>query len=184
MFAENLYPELMITIQKYITIQKKAILFACSCVILSLLSFTASAQEDPPVPLQVSTFQNLSFGAVIQGNTGGTVIIDPQGSRTVTGDIIPVNLGHQYAPAIFEIEGNPGAIVSIVNGPDATLTGSNGGTLTMHIETSIPASPFINTKTAPSRTQIRIGGTLYVGNQSHNPSGDYIGYFSVTFVQQ
>ncbi len=184
MFAENLYPELMITIQKYISIQKKAILFACSCVILSLLSFTASAQEDPPVPLQVSTFQNLSFGAVIQGNTGGTVIIDPQGSRTVTGDIIPVNLGHQYAPAIFEIEGNPGAIVSIVNGPDATLTGSNGGTLTMHIETSIPASPFINTKTAPSRTQIRIGGTLYVGNQSHNPSGDYIGYFSVTFVQQ
>ena len=183
MFAENLYPELMITIQKYMTIQKKAILFACFCVILSLLSFTASAQEDPPIPLQVSTFQNLSFGAVIQGNTGGTVIIDPQGSRTVTGDLIPVNLGYQYAPAIFEIEGNPGAIVSIVNGPDATLTG-NGGTLTMHIGTSIPASPFINTKTAPSRTQIRIGGTLYVGNQSHNPSGNYIGNFSVTFVQQ
>jgi hypothetical protein len=123
-------------------------------------------------------------GAIIQGSIGGQVIIDPQGSRSVTGDIIPVNMGYQYFPAIFEVEAIPGSLITIVNGPDVILNGNNGGTLTLHIGTSIPVSPFINTKNPPFRTQVRIGGTLYVGSSFANPSGNYIGYFSVTFAQQ
>ena len=155
-----------------------------SILMLILLCFKASAQEDPPRPLKVTTFQNLSFGAFIQGNTGGQVIIDPIGSRSLTGDLIPVFLGYQVYPAIFEVEALPGSIITIFNGPDVTMTGNHGGTLNLHIGTSIPTSPFINTINPPFKTQVRIGGTLTVGTMLNNPSGDYIGYFSVTFIQQ
>lgn len=149
---------------------------------LVFICFSANAQEHPPRPMQVSTIQNLSFGAFIQGNIGGKVIIDPQGSRTVTGDLIPANMGYSYYPAIFQIDAIPGTLINIVFGPDVTLNGSNGGTLTLHVDTSLPSSPFINTKN--TSTQVRIGGTLTVSNSIANPAGNYIGNFSITFVQQ
>jgi len=170
--------------QLYQTIQNKTILSFLGSLVLVFICFSANAQEDPPRPLQVTTFQNLSFGAIIQGTSGGKIIIDPQGSRSVTGDIIPVNMGYSYYPAIFEIEAIPGLLITIVNGPDVLLNGNNGGTILLHIGTSIPTSPFVNTKSPPYRVQVRLGGTLTVGNSIANPSGNYIGYFSVTFAQQ
>jgi len=160
-----------------------AISFFCS-LLLVLISFSAYSQEHPPRPLQVSVFQNLSFGAVIQGASGGIVIIDPQGSRSISGSIIPYNSGYSYFPAIFDVEAIPGTLVTIVNGPDIKLNGNNGGTLDLHIGTSIPTSPFVAAKIPPFRTQVRIGGTLTVSNSIDNPSGNYIGFFEVTFVQQ
>jgi hypothetical protein len=153
-------------------------------LVLALLSFSAYSQEQPPRPLQVSTFQNLSFGAVIQGGTGGIITIDPQGSRTVSGSIIPYNSGYPHFPAVFDVEAIPGTLVTILNGPDILLTGNNGGTLSLHIGTSIPTSPFVAAKVPPFRTSVRIGGTLTVGNSIANPSGNYIGFFEVTFIQQ
>jgi hypothetical protein len=168
----------------YKSLTEKAIVNVFAVLALIFVCATSKAQEDPPRPLKVTTFQNLSFGAFIQGNTGGQVIIDPQGNRSLNGDLIPVYLGYQYYPAIFETEALPGAIITILNGPDITLTGNHGGTLTLHIGASIPPSPYINTTNPPFKTQVRIGGTLYVGTMLNNPAGDYIGYFSVTFVQQ
>jgi len=167
----------------YKIIQNKTIRFLFSSMVLTFLCFSASAQEEPPRPLQVTTFQNLSFGAVIQGTVGGTVIMDPQGSRSLTGDLIPVNMGYTYYPAIFEIRAIPGCLITIVNGPDITMNGP-GGTLTMHIGASIPTSPFVNTKNPSSPIQVRIGGTLTVSNSMANPAGNYIGTFTVTFAQQ
>jgi len=149
-----------------------------------MLQTRLSAQEEPPRPMSLSTFQDLSFGAFITGYMGGTVIIYPDGTRSVTGDIITVFQGYQHHPAIFEVEANPGVVISIMNGPDITLNGSNGGTLTLHLGGSIPESPFVNTLRPPFRTQVRIGGTLIVGNMLDNPAGEYSGTFSVTFIQE
>lgn len=142
------------------------------------------AQEDPPRPISVTTFQNLSFGAIIQGFSGGSVIIYPSGSRSVTGDLIQANLGYAYYPAIFEVGANLGTLVTILNGPDVVLSGSNGGTMTLHIGETDPPSPFINTLTPPGLTQVRVGGTLYVGNALANPAGSYSGSFFITFIQE
>ncbi len=132
--------------------------------ILLILVVSAKAQEDPPRPIQLSTYQHLSFGAFINGNNGGTVSVDPGGNRSVTGDIIPVFQGNQYHPAIFEVEANAGTIIHIVNGPEVILTGSNGGSLLLNLGASLPDSPFINSTRPPFRTQIMIGGTITVGN--------------------
>lgn len=174
----------MIQVIRYKPANYRLIPYVFSIVTLFFISFSVHAQEDPPRPMQVTTFQNLSFGAFIQGNTGGQVVVDPIGSRSLTGDLIPVFLGYQVYPAIFEVEALPGSIITIINGPDVVLTGNHGGTLHLHLGASIPSSPFINTINPPFKTQIRIGGTLTVGTMLNNPSGDYIGYFSVTFVQQ
>ncbi len=157
---------------------------SAAMLFLLLITIRLNAQEDPPRPMQVSTFQHLSFGAFINGNSGGTVTVDAGGSRSVTGDIIPVFLSQQYHPAIFEVEANAGVVINIINGPDILLNGSNGGTLLLHLGSSLPHSPFINTTKPPYRTQVMIGGTLTVGNSLANPPGHYTGDFFITFIQE
>jgi uncharacterized protein DUF4402 len=134
--------------------------------------------------LSVTTSQNLSFGAFSHGNSGGAVTIAANGSRSVTGDVIPVNLGFLYFPAIFEVEAPVGTIINIVNGSNVELTGNNGGTMSLHIGASDPVSPFTSTATPPTRNAIKVGATLTVGGPTANPPGTYSGTFSVTFVQE
>lgn len=134
-----------------------------------------------PGGLYVYTIQNMAFGAFCHGSTGGTIILANDGSRSVNGDVIALNLGIQYFNAIFELEAPPGTIVSILNGPNATLSGSNGGSMTLSIGNSSPAGPFSTVVSPPSRTQVNIGGTLSVGNNATSPPGSYTGTFYVTF---
>ncbi|HCT69799.1 hypothetical protein SDC9_08875 [bioreactor metagenome] len=153
-------------------------------LLLLLLAFNASGQEDPPRPMKVSTYQHLNFGAFINGSGGGTITIEPGGSRNITGDIIPVYHGYQYHPAIFEVEANAGVVISILNGPAITLTGNNGGSMLLQLGQSLPVSPFVNSTHPPFKTQIMVGGTLMVGNFLANPPGDYTGQFFITFIQE
>lgn len=134
-----------------------------------------------PGEMYVYTVQNLAFGAFCHGNTGGSVMLTSNGSRSTTGDVIALNLGIQFFNAIFELEAPPGTIVSILNGPDATLTGSNGGAMTLSLGTSSPMAPFSTIVSPPSRTQVNIGGTLTVGNNAASPPGAYTGTFYITF---
>lgn len=153
---------------------------------LLLLTTEASAQlqpEAPPRPIKVYArpLQGLMFGAFYQGQAGGTIKVDAYGSRSVTGDIIQMNLGKPFSPAIFDVDANPGTLVNILNGPDVILTGSNGGTIKLHLEESDKGSPFIATAIPPSFTELRIGGTLIIGPPAANPPGEYSGTFSVIF---
>ena len=160
-------------------------------IVSGFFSVIANAQVDPtdsipgdPGALSVYTVQNMSFGAFSIGSTGGTVIISSNGSRSVTGDIVSLNLGTLFFQSIFDIDAPLGSIVSISNGPDATLTGSNGGSMSMRIGVSDPPSPFITLISQPARTPVNIGGTLTVGPPAANPPGTYNGTFYITFNQE
>ncbi|MEO8795274.1 MAG: DUF4402 domain-containing protein [Daejeonella sp.] len=146
----------------------------------------AYGQQKPPRPISVfvNPAQGLNFGSFFQGSSGGSVIIYANGSRSVTGDVIELNSGFSFSPAIFEVEALPGTLISILNGPDVTLTGSNGGSMTMRLGAASTGSSYISTLQPPLTTQIRIGGTLNVGNPLANPPGAYSGTFSITFIQQ
>ena len=146
----------------------------------------AHAQPPPPHPFTVfvNPAQGLIFGAFFHGVSGGSVIIFPDGSRSVTGDVVQANLGFPFSAAIYEIEAVPGTAISILNGADAILSGSNGGSVTLHIGTASTGALFITSAVPPARTQVRIGGTLSIGSALANPAGSYSGFFSVTFIQE
>lgn len=152
----------------------------------ALVSKRVNAQQLPPKPFSIysNPAQGLFFGAFYHGMMGGTVIIYPDGSRSSTGDVVPVSLGFPFSPAILEIEAPLGTRLAILNGPDAVLGGSNGGTMTLHVGSSDMGSPFVTTVAPPARTQVRIGGTLYIGSSLANPEGAYSGMFSITFIQE
>lgn len=154
--------------------------------VFSLIGFTsAQAQERPPRPVtvRVSTAQHLQFGSFIQAGSYGTVTVDYTGARTASGSVILPNISASAFPtaALFIVDAEPGTLITILNGPDAILTGSNGGTLTLKIGDSNTRSPFI---TRSQYSDVFIGGTLIIGTLSANPAGSYSGTFQVTFIQE
>jgi len=172
-------------ISKGIGVKRVCLVFS-GIIILLLCHMGVRAQAPPPRPISVSInpSQGLRFGAFFQSSSGGTVVITPSGVRTSTGSVVLADLGFVYGAANFEIVASPGTLINILNGPDATLTGSSGGSLTMHIGSSSPASPFITSVSPPSYTSVNIGGTLTVGSPVANPTGAYSGSFYITFMQE
>ena len=155
------------------------------CTYLSSFSQTPTdSLPGDPGAISVYTTQNLNFGAFAHQNIGGTITISNTGSRSSTGDVVLLNYGYSYFQSIFQIDGPQGTIISIMNGPDAILTGSNGGTISLTVGASNPASPFTTTVSPPTRTQVNIGGTITIGNNAASPPGAYTGSFYITFNQQ
>jgi hypothetical protein len=144
------------------------------------------AQPNPPRPV-ILTANNafpLAFGAFSPGAGGGTVIISPGGTRTSTGDVILLNLGYAYSSAMFYIRANPGSVISLMITSPVTLIRGGGGSLTLNLGGTQPASPFITTLPWPQQTTLLVGGTLTVGPIGANPAGQYNGTFSVTCIQE
>jgi hypothetical protein len=155
-------------------------------LLIFLISFgVVKGQEPPPRPIRIdATAQVLSFGAFYEGAAGGSVIIDASGSRSATGDVVLLGLGYPFSPALFEVHAHPGTVISILNGPDAVLTGTPSGSMTLHIGNSLPASPFVSTVHFNVAIPLYIGGTLTVASPAANPPGSYTGTFEITLVRE
>lgn len=166
--------------KQYVSLWRLVIPF---CLIVCLFVFHSQAKaqepEQPPKPIKVTVdlLRNLNFGTFCYSNSSGKVIIDPNGVRSSLGDIILIN--SNTSAALFYVEAIPGTQITILNGPDAILSG-NRGTMFLKIGDSSPRSPF----TSSGTNAIAIGGILTVGTKDANPPGDYSGTFSVTFVQE
>jgi hypothetical protein len=165
-------------------IRSKSCILPITIIFLFFIFQETIAQEPPPRPISVTVTQNLGFGAFTLGAMGGTVTISSAGARSATGDIILLNLGYSFSTVTYRLVANPGTMVSLLNGPDVSLPGSNGGSLLLHIGSSNPASPFIMTTIPPAYTVLNIGGTLTVGNSASNPPGNFSGTFYITFIQE
>lgn len=155
-------------------------------VICFSYSLKLKAQENPPFPIavEVSTAQFLNFGTFTTGNTGGTVSVDFNGLRISTGDVTLLNFGPTVTPALFDITANPGTIITISNPPSITLNGTNGGSISLSLDSFSKGQSFLATASPPLQTPIYIGGTLTIGNSSASPPGEYNGFVTVTFIQQ
>lgn len=160
------------------------LLVAFALTLVCVTGYGQTPTDDlPPDPgaLAVSTVQNMKFGAFYLGNAGGTVTIGNNGTRSFTGDIVLLNLGLLFSQAIFDVEAPEGTIISIWNGPDATLTGSNGGTISLHINDSNPVSPFNSTMAPPGTTPVHVGGSVTLPGGGATVPGNYSGSFYITF---
>jgi len=134
--------------------------------------------------LQVTVRQEINFGALTQGQSGGSIIISPEGTRTSSGTVVPLNFGSTYLPLILEIEGPKGSIVSMLSNEITTLTGSNGGIMKLKMKGSNPIMPFYITDDAPAKSIIKIGAELIVGSSIESPPGNYSGTINISFVAE
>ena len=151
---------------------------------MTVTTVVAAANHASSQNFSVFTTQHISFGAFYPGSMGGSIKISAKGDRTVTGDVVPIQMGYAYHPAFFEIEAPAGTIISIMSGADAVLQGSNGGSMLLRIGESLPRSPFNTTVAPPGRTVISIGGTLEVNSNVTNKPGVYSGSIAIIFNQE
>lgn len=152
-------------------------------LIMNLLFVTA--QEPPPRPVTVTPLApGLGFGTFSHGATGGTITVTAAGGISATGDIILLSIVPFYSVATFEIVGNQGTVISILNGPDIALNRVGGGSMNLHIGDTSPLSPFVLNNIYPTPTLMTVGGTLTVGPPASNPPGAYSGTFNITFIQE
>ncbi|HEX2974924.1 MAG TPA: DUF4402 domain-containing protein [Bacteroidales bacterium] len=151
------------------------------------------AQPPPPKKVTITaTAQGLSFGAFTHGPAGGTVSVNASGTRSSSGSVILLGMGYSFTPALFNLTGSAGTSVNITLGPDVSLTGSSGGSMTLHlvdINSATPAtlqqiSPTVLLLRATTTAQFRVGGSLVVGSSASNPPGSYSGTFTIIFNLQ
>lgn len=133
---------------------------------------------------------DLNFGRIIPSNGPGTVILAPDGTRTLTGGIILAS-GESH-PAGFAGYGRPNRIVTIRMGANRRLLKRAGGNETMQIDTFIIGStPQTQLTAAPLSFRIGsssgmfafpLGATLHVN--ARQAPGVYTGTFDVILVYQ
>jgi len=176
----------------------KTLLFSfCLCTFLTGLHTTVIAQENPPKPftVKVRNLQFLNFGTFCNSSSSssGDVTVTEDGSRSFSGGIVLIYGGSNIpSAAIFDIEAIENTLITIINGPDAVLGGSNGGHLNLHLGNSDrgPSGTSFIAKGSPFGSDkmvsfpVKIGGKLTVGVLGANPPGFYSGTFLVTFIQQ
>lgn len=165
---------------------KKSINYLIFGIIFSVFSISAKAQENPPIPVQVqvNTSQFLNFGAFTVGTGVGTVTVNSDGIRSNNGDTFLLNMGTTPSAALFDLTANPGTIIQIQPQPSINLTGTNGGSITLNINSFSTGQTFITTASPPLPNPVYVGGTLSLEGSSANPPGKYNGTFTLTFIHQ
>lgn len=154
-------------------------------VLVAMVGFSAASYAQSAAdasvtiiaPLTIQKAGDLSFGNVAVGQTGGTVVITPAGSRSSTGDVqlSPANPGTITA-ASFNLTGQGTYGFSITLPADGTVTVSDGtNTMALNSFTSNPSGS--GALTAGAAT-IGVGATLVVAGGQ--PTGAYTGTFVVT----
>ncbi|HMO74030.1 MAG TPA: DUF4402 domain-containing protein [Sphingopyxis sp.] len=128
---------------------------------------------------------DLDFGSLISGATGGTVTINPvTNARTTTGGVTAVGNDGQRA----RFQGTGGLILIIVTGSNSvTLTRAGGGAtaMTASLTRAMANGSGGITLLAPTATLLPSGvQTYYVGGTltvpANQPEGDYSGTFTLT----
>ncbi|MHA6280484.1 DUF4402 domain-containing protein [Salinimicrobium sp. CAU 1759] len=142
------------------------------------------AQENPPIPIEVEVrnAQFLNFGKFTVGATGGTVVIDPQGSRISTGDIYL--LGNDFSYAIFDVYSNPGTLIQIQSYSDTYLMGPTNDQVRLEIKPAVDIYPGQTFITTGSPFEVFVGGTLHVPSGNTVQPGSYNATFNLTFIHQ
>ena len=139
-------------------------------------SAEAKATANIITPIKIAKRADLNFGNIVAGTGIGTVIVDTEGDRTSTGDVIlpSATLGTVNA-AEFTVTGLANATYAITLPESINISTTGGETMTVTDFTSNPSG----TGTLAGGTQtLSVGARLNVG--AGQVAGDYTGEFSVT----
>ena len=155
-------------------------------VLISCVNISISQPVLPQRSLTASATQGIHFGTFcLTGISGGTVTLGWDGSRSSTGNIALLTMSPSAHPAIFEIKLCEGRNMIITFDAFTTLTGSDGGSLTLDIgptEKGPNGASFSTNSDCNFITPLRVGGILHIPGAA--VPGTYTGSFAVTVNQQ
>lgn len=161
-----------------------ASLFVMACGIQSvkaqigIASASASANANATIitPIAIAHVADLNFGNIVAGTGIGTVIVDTEGDRTKTGDVIlPTATPGTFNAAEFTVTGLANATYAITLPGSIDISTTGGETMTVTDFTSDPDGT--GTLTGGTQT-LSVGATLKVG--AGQAAGNYTGTFNVT----
>lgn len=155
------------------------------------LAFTATQASATPVnatadatakarilrPLQLTSTQNLDLGTIVLAGSGtysATVGISKTGTFNCDGGSGNVACSGTPTVAIYNVSGTKSQPVTIAAG-NVTLTGSNGGTLTLTPDFNATVTL---TNSGTPGDNFNVGGSITVSNTTTD--GVYTGTFAVT----
>ena len=159
-------------------------------MIILMGMFVGQAVAQPTLPqrsITVIPTQGINFGTFcLTGGAGGTVVIGWNGDRSATGSIALLMMDSNAHEAIFAIKLCEGRIVQMTFDSSVSLNNTKGGTTLVLIpgptDKGLNGSSFATNSDCNSITLLRMGGTLRVPPTAL--SGNYTGYFGITFNQQ
>jgi hypothetical protein len=148
---------------------------------------TAATSATVMVPMTITKSKDLTFGKFAVGATGGTVVVDTDGGRSATGDVIlPTGSNTGLTAAKFDIGGEISATYAITYAAATPLTHTDAtttmvfGSVISNLTGAAGASAAVATGTLDSSgaQSLYIGGTLTVGG-AQKP-GVYAGVLKAT----
>lgn len=168
-------------------------LIACLLFVLAFLASApttfaqpVSGETDAVVvsPLSLVPVRDLSFGNLIPGATGGTAVISPAGSRTVSGSVVAA--GGTVSNAEFQGFGSRNRFVYISTASSSYRLDRVGGganmtlrSLTLQADNLTPLNfPGLFRIASTNVITLRIGGTLDV--RANQRPGVYEASFPIT----
>jgi hypothetical protein len=161
-----------------------ASLFVMACGIQSVKAQTASASASASAnatiitPIAIAHVEHLNFGNIVAGTGIGTVIVDTEGDRTKTGDVIlPTATPGTFNAAEFTVTGLANATYAITL-PESINISETGGTTTMTVDNFTSNPSGTGTLAANGEQTLSVGARLNV--DAGQVAGDYTGEFSVT----
>lgn len=143
-------------------------------LLVTMLTFfkTGSAQ------VTVTFNQGLNFGTFYPYGTGGKVIVDDYGHRSQSGNIVLINSSCNACSFTLSTKKWTNYYVYYLRiiSP-ITLTGSNGGTLSVTLNTEGSDAGWYVSRSHP--VNLTMGGTITARSTSYNPGGVYSGQVSI-----
>lgn len=123
----------------------------------------------------------LNFGKFSPGTEGGELIITPQNTVSVLGDVY--SGGGMHNAASFYVSGDIDATysVSLPNEPVVITNTENAKTMYVDNWVSVPNEGMGTGQLLNGFQVVKVGATLMVGTLADNPIGIYTGSYRVTF---
>jgi len=141
-------------------------------------SSNSSASSDIYIVQSTAIYKtaDLRFGAIVPGNTAGTVTLSTAGARSAVGAIVlPSSVA--YGAAGFVVLGTPATLFSL-SLPSTLTLGRAGGSETMVVSSFVSNPSSGGLLSAGGSFNVFVGATLAVG--AHQTFGSYTGTFNVT----
>lgn len=141
---------------------------SCGSFAQGTASAAISATIVSPIGLEKSV--DLDFGNVAAGNSAGSVLLNPDGTRVTNGGSALPNPSGNVTAAKFTVTGAPNFTYSIIL--PSTLQAVQNGPENMTVDSFSSDPPLTGNLGAGGSQELRVGARLNVG--AYQPEGTYL----------